>query len=95
MKPVEVQGKNNTSSGNKAHFFELKIMSKFENADAVVNTCILHQLDTRDLSDFMVLSNVKGGPSNKLKYLHEIRDKQLQQPLGSPHRMEDVCMQIP
>ena len=70
-------------------------MSKFENADAVVNTCILHQCATRDLSDFMVLSNVKGGASNKLKYLHEIRDKRLQQPLGSPHRMEDVCMQIP
>ena len=56
--------------------------------------CILHVSGIQH-GDFTPLNNVKGSATEKLSYLHDIRHRRLMEPRDSPHRMEDICNQIP
>ena len=56
--------------------------------------CILHVSGIQH-GDFTPLNNVKGSATEKLSYLHDIRHRRLMEPRNSPHRMEDICNQIP
>lgn len=56
--------------------------------------CILHT-NHKDPGPFTYIERCRGGPYEKLQYLHQIRDKRLCQPLDSTHRMERVCRNLP
>lgn len=58
-------------------------------------TCILHVLTLSEYGHFTTLSTCKGGQSEKLSYLHSIRDMRLKEASSSPYRMTDICDQIP
>lgn len=60
----------------------------------LVLSCILHVSGIQH-GDFTPLSNIKGSAADKLAQLHDIRDRRLLEPRGSPNRMEDICNQIP
>ena len=57
--------------------------------------CILHTLSICDHGQFTSLNNARNDASTKLKLLHEIRDKRLNEPNGSAYRMQAECNQIP
>ena len=56
---------------------------------------MLHNPKVPDDSPFTCFSACKCSPSEKLKYLLDIRDKRLSQPYNSPCRMGDICNQLP
>ena len=58
-------------------------------------TCILHFQSLLNHGKFTTLTNIKGTVTEKLKYLHQIRDGRLQQSHGSPYHMQSICDQIP
>ncbi len=58
-------------------------------------TCILHVSTLSEYGNFTTLNACKGGPSEKLSYLHSIRDMRHCEAASSPYRMMDICEQIP
>lgn len=58
-------------------------------------TCILHVSTLSEYGHFTTLNACKGGQSEKLSYLHSIRDMRLCEAANSPYRMMDICEQIP
>jgi len=65
---------------------------KVTNPSAVC--CILHAKGINH-GDFILFSNIKGSASDKLSQLQSIKERCLCEPRDSPHRMEDVCSQVP
>ena len=57
--------------------------------------CILHVPSIFNHGPLTSLSNIKGTASDKLKQLHNIRDRRLHLSHESPYRMQSVCDQIP
>lgn len=58
-------------------------------------TCILHVSTLSEYGNFTTLNTCRGGPSEKLSYLHSIRDMRLCEDVSSPYHMRDICEQIP
>ncbi len=52
-------------------------------------------LNSSEYGNFTTLNACKGGPSEKLSYLHSIRDMRHCEAASSPYRMMDICEQIP
>ena len=57
------------------------------------NTCILHATEVSD-GHFIPLSNIKGLPTDKLEFLHTVRNQRLQEPFESPNRMANISAMI-
>ncbi|KAL4238786.1 hypothetical protein ACF0H5_003493 [Mactra antiquata] len=58
-----------------------------------IQKCILHY-ETSKCGSFTYLTDTKN-PIERLKYLHDMRDIRMSQPIGSKHRMESICALIP
>lgn len=58
-------------------------------------TCIIHLLSIADHGHFTPLSEIKGTADDKLRQLHQIRDRRMCVSHDSPLRMQSVCDQIP
>ena len=53
-------------------------------------TCILHNIKLKDPGTFTAFSASKIEPKDKLKQVHNIRDRRCQEPFDSPYRMKDI-----
>ncbi len=70
-------------------------LNHLRNRTCITYTCVLHNHNVPNDNPFTCFSAVKGGPSEKLSYLHKIRDWRLAEPFDSTHRMKDVCDLLP
>ncbi|XP_061569613.1 uncharacterized protein LOC133423454 [Cololabis saira] len=59
------------------------------------STCIVHSSNLLNYGKFVSLDACRGEQSEKLSYLHRIRDMRLKEPSSSPYRMTGICDQIP
>ena len=59
--------------------------------------CILHSKDinSSSLGNFTSFNDCNTSPTEKLRSLHQTRDKRLNEPVDSKHRMQTVCELIP
>ena len=69
-------------------------MASCKKRKRVTGNIILHEPGIEHGS-FTFLRIVKGLPADKLRYLHGIRNKRLQEAFDSSYLMQDVCDLIP
>ena len=57
--------------------------------------CIIHIPNIKH-GEFVPLSEIKGvKPEQRLAYMQSVRDKRLGEPVSSPKRLTEVCLNIP